>query len=353
MGPIYLCALEDFVNFAQNIRNMNTKNSTIRYRVIDRCLRQGGHSIAEIMAKVNRALLEKGLNPITSSNTIHNDIDAMSSYQGVTIQQLKKGRRVTWQYDDPRMSIFQFQFTDEQMSQLALCMSILSRFDGIPQMDWLRDFVEQFKPYLNLEDIDRTIVGFDECKYLRGRQHFARLHNAITSRQVLKIGYKTFSRDETRVHIFHPYYIKEHNRRWFVLGRIEGRDFLTTLAFDRIESIENAPGVEYKPENMDFEEDYFSDIVGVTRNKGEVEKVRIWVSPNLAPYISTKPLHESQIEKINPDGSMDVTLKVIPNFELRKLLLSHGAGLKVLAPASLAEEIKVVYRKGLELYDND
>ena len=329
---------------------MNTKNSTIRYRVIDRCLRQGGHSISEIMKKVNNALEEKGLSPITSSNTIHNDIDAMSSYQGVTIEHKKSGRRVTWQYDDPKTSIFKFQFTDEQMSQLALCMSILSRFDGIPQMDWLKDFVEQFKPYLNLEDIDRTIVGFDECKYLKGRQHFARLHNAITSRQVLTIGYRSFKRDEIVEHIFHPYYIKEYNKRWFLLGRNDGQETLTTLAFDRIETIKTTPGVDYQPENMNFEEDYFSDIVGVTRNDGDIEKVQIWVSPGLAPYIRTKPLHESQIEKNNPDGSMDITLKVIPNFELKQLLLSHGAGLKVLAPTALAEEIKIQIQDLLNNY---
>ena len=327
---------------------MNTKNSTIRYRVLDRCFRKGGYSIVELMKEVNKALEEEDLKPISSPNTIHNDIDAMSNYQGVTLKFDKIGRRVEWSYTDPEMSIFKFQFTDEQMSQLALCMSILSRFDGIPQMDWLKDFVEQFKPYLNLEDIDRTIVGFDECKYLKGRQHFARLHNAITSRQVLKIGYKTFSRNETRIHVFHPYYIKEHNRRWFVLGRIEGRDFLTTLAFDRIETIENVPGIEYQTVDMDFEEDYFSDIVGVTRHSGDVEKVRIWVSPGLAPYIHTKPLHESQVEKNNSDGSMDVTLKVIPNFELKQLLLSHGAGLKVLAPASLAEDLKAEHRQALQ-----
>ena len=329
---------------------MNTKNSTIRYQVLDRCFRQGGHSITELMNKVNRALETEGLTPISSPNTIHNDIEAMASYQGVTIEHIRSGRRITWQYTDPEMSIFNFQFTDEQMSQLALCMSILNRFDGIPHMDWLKDFAEQFKPYLNLDNIDRPIVGFDECKYLRGRQHFARLHNAITSGQVLKIGYKSFKSGQLKEHIFHPCYLKEYNRRWFVLGRIHQHETLTTLAFDRIETIECVPGIDYQPVIMDFEEDYFSDIVGVTRHDADIESVEIWVSPELAPYIHTKPLHESQIERYNPDGSLNVTLKLIPNYELKKLLLSNGSGLKVVAPAPLATEIKETLRQTLALY---
>ena len=328
---------------------MNTKNSTIRYRVLDRCFRQGGHSIVELMRKVNEALEAEGLSPVTSPNTIHNDITAMSVYQKVTIEQVRKGRRVEWKYSEPGMSIFKIQFTDKEMSQLALCMEVLSRFDGMLHMDWLKGFVEQFRPYLNLEDIDRPVVGFDVCKYLRGRENFAVIHNAITSCQVLEIDYKTFNRDNVKRHIFHPYYIKEFNRRWFVLGRIQGHENLTTLAFDRIESIGTASGVDYIPDDMDFE-DYFSDIVGVTRHDAPVETVKLWASASVAPYIVTKPLHESQFVHQQPDGSLEVTLKVIPNYELRKLLLSYGADLKVLSPAALVEQIKSESRRLRDLY---
>ena len=53
----------------------NVKSASVREIVIDRCLReQRGYTARELMERVNETLEFEGLRPITSVNTIHNDL---------------------------------------------------------------------------------------------------------------------------------------------------------------------------------------------------------------------------------------------------------------------------------------
>lgn len=264
-----------------------------------------------------------------------------TTYPEIEIKETRNGRYVTYGYIDSESSIFKLSFNDNELAQLTQCMAILSRFDGTPQMDWLQSFVERFKLYLNIDAEVKRVVGFDECRYLRGKEHFARLVSAICHKQVLSISYKNFKHDRIQEFIIHPYYIKEYNNRWFLLGLKDGYDTISTLAFDRIEQIEIYSGISYIPnQDIDFNDDYFSDIVGVTKPVGRsLEKVRLWVSPSHYPYIRTKPLHESQKLISEDEGGSIIELEIRPNYELEQLILSYGEGLKVLTPTSLREKI--------------
>lgn len=54
----------------------------------------------------------------------------------------------------------------------------------------------------------------------------------------------------------------------------------------------------------DFNDDYFSDIVGVVKYlESEPQKIRLWVSQSLYPYVHTKPLHDTQkLKRFDANG---------------------------------------------------
>lgn len=321
----------------------NTKSSDIRYKVLDRCLRKGGYSTVGLMEEVNKELESQGFNKVTALNTIRQDMDYIgSTYPDITIVDKKIGRNVTYSYENPESSIFKLPFNDDELAQLSQCMAILSRFDGMPQMEWIQSFIERFKLSLNIDVDGRRVVGFDECRYLRGKEHFAELLSAICNKRVLAIGYKSFRRGSIKEVLLHPYYIKEYNKRWFLLGRENGYQTISHLALDRIEYVNTVSGTRYI-ENLetDFNEDYFSDIIGVTKHLHlNPQIIRIWVSPSLYPYIKTKPIHESQkLKKFTEDGS-EIEIEVRPNYELEQLLLSYAEGLRVIRPVELRDKIK-------------
>ena len=332
----------------------NTKSSEIRYKILDRCLRRGGYSMANLRDAVNEELEFQGLEPVTALNTIRGDIRFIeTTYPDISVKETRSGRNKTYAYENSESSIYKLQLNDEELGQLSQCMAILSQFEGIPQMDWLNSFMERFKLSLNIDPNGSRVVGFDENKYLEGRSHFPQLLSAITNRQTINIEYKSFKTQESRKIIVHPYYLKEYNNRWFLIGKSDGYDNLSTFAFDRIERIEINSDIQYLPnEEIDFNDEYFSEMVGVTRpTTGKREIVKLWVSPQLTPYIKTKPLHESQKLRRFEFGGSIVELDLFINYELEQLLLSFGDGIKVLAPDSLKEKIKDKLASALKNYE--
>lgn len=197
-----------------------------------------------------------------------------------------------------------------------------------------------------------VVVGFDENKYLKGLQFFTPLLQAILRKEVLEIKYTSFRDKTTQKVMVHPYFLKEYNNRWFLIAKTEGREDLSNYAFDRIDSIKKSNKVKYQPNtDFDFNEDYFSDMIGVSKpKKYPVNTVSLWISPNRTPYVETKPIHESQKLKKNPDGSAVVTLKLYVNRELEQLILSLSDEVKVISPDFLADKIRRRLHSALSQY---
>lgn len=322
----------------------NTKNSDIRYRVLDRCLRRGGYSVAQLMKAVNEELEAQGFLPVTAPNTIRQDLDHIggSAYPDIIIRNKRDGKHITYYYDDPTSSIYKIPFTDEEMIQLTQSLAMLSRFEGMPQMDWLQSFLDRARLTINIESGNTQVVGFDECRYLKGKEYFSVLLSAICRKQVLTIGYRSFRSDRNKEVLIHPYYLKEYNNRWFLIGLVHGYETLTNLAFDRILYVNEVTGVSYiENTQYDFNDDYFSDIIGVSKQpNAQPEDVIIRVKPSEYPYIDTKPIHESQRKLKSPEGEFLIGIKVCTNYELEQLILSYGDGIEVISPTTLRDKIR-------------
>lgn len=333
----------------------NTKSSDIRYKVLDRCLRRGGYSTSQLMDEVNRELEKQGFSAVTALNTIRQDLDYIgSTYPDINIIAKKSGRHVGYSYENPESSIFRLPFNDDELAQLSQCMAILSQFEGTPQMEWMHTFIDRFRLSLNIDVDGRRVVGFDECRYLRGKDYFAALLSAICNRRVLRIAYKSFKRGEVKEVLLHPYFIKEYNNRWFLLGKEEGFDSISHLAFDRMEHVSVVNGMPYiENPGYDFNDDYFSDIIGVTKMPGhEPRKIRLRVSSDHYPYVQTKPLHETQkLKKVTSDWC-EIEIEVCHNYELEQLLLSFGEGITVVSPPEVREKIRSRLAQALDNYDS-
>lgn len=141
--------------------------------------------------------------------------------------------------------------------------------------------------------------------------------------------------------ILHPYILKQYNNRWFVLGLNESKSIATwIMALDRIQDIKELES-KYIELDVDWEDDYFYDIIGVSRNEDEVIELELEFDQNLAPYIQTKPIHPTQSKgKPQNNGSVRVTIKVIPNYELERLILSFGERVSVVRPLEFRNRIQ-------------
>lgn len=325
----------------------------IRQQVIDRCLGSPRrYSLKDLMEACAIALEQQGYKPSTAKNTILDDIRAIEAqYPEAIVKRTKVNRIVYYEYENKPFSIYKIPLNDNEMAQLAQTLSILSRFEGMPNFEWMDELIERFKSTLNIPTTKDTIVSFDENYDLKGRNWFATLFNAIASQQALEIIYQPF-KQEPETHLFHPHLLKQFNNRWFLFGREEGYNSLTSYALDRIMAVKQAT-IAYRPNNeIDFE-NYFYDMVGVSRKAGQqTTEVHILIDKGLYPYIETKPIHGTQKLVREENGDKIVKIEVILNRELKQLLQSYGSGVTVLSPDTLRQELEAELNKTLEKYQS-
>lgn len=338
-----------------------TKNAIIRYLTLDKCFRNKGrrYTFADLLAAVNEALAEA--NPDASgilTRQLRLDIAFMKSTDGYSapIEVRREGRNYYYVYSDMSFSINNQPINATECEQLAAAISMLSRFEGAPQFEWLSEIMPLLSNTFGLKHPDRKIISNETNIYYSGFDKITPIFNAIVNKRVLRIKYKPYT-EATMMLVFHPHYIKQYNNRWFAFGYNASAERKYAhvadswnLALDRIETIDELTEA-YIENTRDWDDEYFSEIVGVTRNAGEVEEVKLWFSPAQAPYISSKSIHNSQLPpEIHPDGSISVRIRVVSNYELETLILGFGENVKVLTPLWLANKIKKRLIDAADLY---
>ena len=105
----------------------NTKNYSLREKIIDTYLRRGWYTRQQIEDACNRALMAHGENPITSRQTLMNDFLAISQKYHVTIEKKKDGRNILYRYKDRDFSIFKMELSDLDLSRLKEALNVLSQ----------------------------------------------------------------------------------------------------------------------------------------------------------------------------------------------------------------------------------
>jgi predicted DNA-binding transcriptional regulator YafY len=270
----------------------------------------------------------------------------LESEQGwaIPLEHLKEGKKVYFRYSDLDFSINNQKISELEIEQLKSALLVLSKFEGIPQFDWVAEVTDKLDKALKIGNSSKTIISFDNNRYVKGIEYIGDLFNAVLYNKVLLISYKSFKSEISHEFTIHPYHIKQFSNRWFLFGHNEAFNDLSTLALDRIEKIEELQS-EFIPSEIDFET-YFEDVIGVTVYPNvKTQKIQLLFNENMAPYIITKPIHGSQRKLQFDKNGLLIEIDVIPNFELEQLILSHGENVKIISPESLKSKIK----KRLEL----
>jgi predicted DNA-binding transcriptional regulator YafY len=333
----------------------NVKNAAIREIIIDRCLRHpGGRTVQQIMKECNDALDLRGFRQVTSPNTIRQDFVDIANRWHQVIKCHRSGRYLYYSYKDQNFSIFNNPLSEEEIMKVYGAIEVMERFKGQAGFSWIEEVSAHLRVTLNMGKSPQTFISYDDNTQLRGMQHFALLHEYIRARQPIVVEYQPYNNPEPMEETVHPYFLKQYNSRWFVLGFNTKYDALTTFALDRIITIQKAP-VNFIPNTRyDFKE-YFKDVIGISiaAEGQEPEEILIEVDGQQYPYVSSKPMHTSQhLVRFTENGNAVIMLKVIDNFELRQLILSYGKRMTVLKPQHLREEIAIELQDILNNYQS-
>ena len=330
------------------------KNAFLRYQTLDRCFKNNGRKylIDNLLEQVNTALFED--NPSNSGiqiRQLRDDIKYMKSERGFNApidSKVFDGKKHAYFYSDPNFSINNMPINETEIHQFKNALTLLSRFEGSPGFEWISEVSVILQDSFGLKTNNEKVISFERNLDYTGENYISQLFNAIVNNSVLSIEYSPFGQERSAIQ-FHPYFLKQYNNRWFVFGLNEENNIATwNLALDRIKSVEEI-NKSYRQNETDWDF-HFSSIYGVSKpfDQNE-EEIHLLFSKRQAPYIITKPIHETQKHYEVEEGLL-VKIKVIPNFELEQLILSFGEGVKVLEPDSLKKRILNRVQKVLDQY---
>ncbi|NEW85302.1 MAG: WYL domain-containing protein [Mariniphaga sp.] len=321
------------------------KHALIRYHALDRCFSNHyrPYYLEDLLNECNKALYEHTGEAIgVKRRQLFDDINFMESDAGwsVPLDRCRDGKRVYYRYADQQFSINNQPLNASEASQIKSALLVMSRFKGLPQFEWVDELIPVIENKLGLVGSNTKIILFDSNIDYTGLQYIAPIFHAIVNRQVLKIEYQDFKSVDSYCITFHPQILKQFNNRWFAFGINEDRqEIIWNMALDRMIKVETIHG-EYILLEMDWDNDYFFDIIGVTRMENEpLIDIKLWLTPEIVPYMRTKPLHPSQKGPTLTNEGWMMSIRVIPNYELSKLLLSYGSSVRVVSPQSFKESM--------------
>jgi predicted DNA-binding transcriptional regulator YafY len=331
------------------------KNALLRYRTIDRCLRNTGRrwTLQDLVDACSDALYEyEGKQDLVSTRTVQLDIQMMRSDRLGYEAPIEVYDKKYYRYADPDYSISNRPLSQHDIDVLNRTIDLLRQFDEFDRFHDMADVVSRLQDKVASASKRRPIVDFERNPNLKGLAHLNAIYDIIASRQTVCVNYRSFNSRQPKPFFLFPYLLKEYRNRWFLFGSRAGDMKLFNLALDRIVDFHVCPDIPYK-ENPEFGEDFFDNVIGVTKHSRlNEEHIVLWADNSQASYILTKPIHASQqlIEKDKTDGSMTFSLDVIVNNELIAQLLTFGSGIRILSPQSLANRLHDIHRQAADNY---
>ena len=220
------------------------KHALTRYRVLDACFSTSvkKYYVEDLIKKCNEALLERyPSGGVTISRRTFfddlNDLDELVSEYGVEILRLNDGRKKFYRYSEDGFSLFTKGFSDDELMSLKETIQTLQQFKGLPSFPWMTNMVDKLENKLTLKSATQGILSIEENTDYVGIDWLKDCFDAIIHQQPLKVEYRNFE-DKSFTWIIHPYYIKQFNGRWFLLGMNPEYGKISNIPLDRIDNID-------------------------------------------------------------------------------------------------------------------
>lgn len=329
------------------------KNAFIRFQILDQCFRNSmkEFSITEIIEAVDDVMMEMDSEYTgISRKQIYSDIRFMESQMGWEIELVKtrKNKRVYYRYADPNFSINTASLRENEVELIFEALNFLTRFKELPEYQNIQEIAHKLgcrKQKLFSE----PFVVFDHNPYLHGLENFSRLFFAIKNQECIAVHYQNFH-EPPKMQVVSPYYLKEYNLRWFLIGYSHPKNAIRIYALDRVTEIQKVNEVyqaNYKPDIAD----YFDDVIGVTcLQEFDVEDFVLKIDKKSYHYVLTKPIHHSQKVLEKNDNFVIISLKLKYNYEFQKLVMSFGDAVEVLEPRWFREKVKETILQMIQFY---
>lgn len=330
------------------------KNAQLRYRVIDRCLRNQYKpfpSKEDLRQACEEAIFGSTEGSDICDSTIEKDMFAMRMEFDAPIKYSKRDKG--YYYEDEEYSIDKIPLSEEDIDAIKFATNTLMQFRDVGifnQFGYALDKIFERVHVGNSPDEDVSeFIQFETVEETRGGEFLPLLLQAIKDKEVVEFDYGSFQKANSKPRKVLPLLLKEYRNRWYLISYSLDKKRITTYALDRMEEPKVAGEHHYDPINFDPKK-YFEHSIGITANDSNPENVVFKIDKVGAKYLESQPIHKTQ--KLIKEGNSRNTyeIQVILSEELRRLILSYGPQIEIIKPKSLRKEILTAIHEMQENY---
>ena len=171
------------------------------------------------------------------------------------------------------------------------------------------------------------------------RKYLTTVIQAIRNETVINVTYQSYRKPAPENLVLEPYCLREFKRRWYLYAHKDGDECPHMFALDRVLDMEIGKDRFSFPKTFNAHE-YFAGVYGIRiYHDMKRETVILKVSNMQARYFKSLPLHQSQeVVEETPEYTV-FKYFLTPDYDFRQDVLSFGAGVEVLEPEHVRQEI--------------
>ncbi len=198
------------------------------------------------------------------------------------------------------------------------------------------------------EEIHKRIRILGMASRRMALDHFAVVGSALLRRKRLLISHYVRARDETIEREVSPQRLVHYRDNWYLDAWCHLRNDLRSFAVD---AIRRAEIIEQPARNVP--EKTLDSVLGAGYGIFSGRKVawaKLRFTPERARWVSLELWHPKQKARFEKDGSYLLEVPFSDSRELAMDILKQGAGVEVLAPATLRREVAAQLKAALDRY---
>ena len=332
------------------------KNAQLRYRVIDRALRNPYNpfpSKEDLRKACEEAIFGTTQGTDICDSTIEKDMFAMRMEFDAPIKYSK--REKGYYYEDEQFSIDKIPLSEDDIDAIKFATNTLMQFRDVgifKQFGFAIDKIFDRVHISNnpLEETVENFVHFENQPTTSGHDMLPDLYKAIKEKLMVSFDYQSFKKKGAKQRTVYPLMLREYRNRWYLISSEKGKDVVKTFGLERMSDLKVTD--EHFVDKSGFDPaKYFEFATGISVDNDEKpEKVVLKVNKIGSKYLVSQPLHKSQ--KLVKEGKNRDTfeMKVLVSEDLIRTILSYGQQMEVVEPESLRAEISTYAKQLSKIY---
>jgi len=294
-----------------------------------------------------------------TERTVQRDLNELSLVFPLTVDDREKPYGWSWQKDAPSFSLpglttleaVTMTMAEQHLNQL-LPVSMLKQLK--PYFDAARQRLkEEPQPHRGRSWLDKVRTVPPTQPLIPPKlEHEVQsvITDALLHEKQVEIKYRKRGEDVDVIYRIHPLALVQRGPMLYLYCRMFDYEDARTLAMNRIRSATILDDAALYPKDFSIDEQIDAGVWGFD----EQEKTRIVMvfSKGFGDHLLESPLSKDQVTEELDDGVIKVSATVAVTSQLRWWLMGFGAGVEVLSPESLRQDLSAEYQAICEKYGN-